>query len=438
MSEPHPGSAPAANRAGADLAAGPVQNNNFQVYPFFTGTDGAGQNAVYLLPPSFKYGSGFQAFAVPLLYTGSSSQLPAPAAGNADFTMAWAGPGKAPFTQANVSVAITITGVNAWSAAPATRQTLMANFTAFLLAVEALETGGALLPGSAARIASMIADQLPAPLVETLFWRYGLSAGTYPKTIPYVDLRPGMRLRVDPAVSQFVNPGARQNSYVAGPRLYFPIGSSAAAPTTPRPLNFDGLLATIKAPTVQPGPTSTGSAAAGAAGALDLPPVGGARPYWRLIYPPAVPSPFAAGDLAITDNVVLLGASSRAALEAATASYPDLAGGSPANVAVAFLGRSLVVPEIPVFVTALGSTSVQWVAVGSTLANVIEQFSALPLPAPQSVFTMQRPTAFSPNQSTTASLVLNYTDPSGSNLPALSPAMFDLPLIAGDRITLSV
>ena len=437
MSDPQFATGSTEDVADGSLAAGPGQNNQFQIYPFFTGTDNACSNAIYLLPPAFKYGSGFQPFPVPLLYTGSSSALPNPATGNADFSMSWAGQTKAPFNQGNVSVQITITGTNAWACAAATRQTLMANFTAFLLAIETLETAGSLLPGSARRIGSMIADQRPAPLVESLFWRYSLSPGTYPKTLPYVDIRPGMRLRVDAAVSQFVNPGAQQNSYVAGARLYYPVGSTGpAGGSGARPLSFDALLATIKAPTVQPGPQApSGTSALGAAGGYDLSPTGGARPYWRLIYPASVPSPFSAGDLAVTDNAVLLGSTSLAALEAATTGYPNLTG----NVSVAFLGRSLVVPEIPVFVTVRNTTSVQWVAVGTTLANVIEQFTPLPLSTSQSVLGgFQRPTAFAPSGQPTAPLSLTFTDPSGTALPALSPAMFDLPLIAGDGITLAV
>jgi hypothetical protein len=288
----------------------------------------------------------------------------------------------------------------------------------------------------------MIADQMPAPLIESLFWRYSVSPGTYANTLPYVDLRPGMRLRVDAAVSQFVDPGAPQNSYVAGARLYFPVGSTApAGGSGARLMSFDALLATIKAPTVQPDPQAqTASAAAGAASAYDLAPTGGARPYWRMIYPASVPSPFSPGDLAISDNAVLLGAPSLATLQAATIAYPNVTGPSlTGTVCVAFLGRSLVVPEIPVFVTVRNVTSMQWMAVGSTLANLVEQFTQLPLSTSQSVLSgFQRPTAFSPSGGATAPVTLTSTAPNGTSLAALSPEMFDLPLIAGDGITLTV
>ena len=428
--------------AAAEAAAGPGQTNQFQVYPFFSGTDQACTGGIYLLPPSFVYGKGFAPFSVPLRYVGSSTQLPVGISGNADFTLGWSAPKSPPFTQSNVSVQVTITGTNAWSCAAVARQTLMANFTAFLLAVEALELAGSLLPGSAGVIGSRVADQMPAPLAETLFWRYGLSPGLYPKTIPYVDVRPGMRLRVDTSASQFVNPGAPQNFYVAGPQVVFPVGSTGGG-AGPRLVTFDALLAAIKAPTVQPPPQQpSASSSEGAAGALDLEPTGGRRAYWRLIYPGSVPSPYSTGDLSIVDNVVLLGAATRSALEAATAAYPDLGGGNPPNVTIAFLGRSLVVPEIPVFVSLRSAPSQgQWVPVGTTLANLIEQFAALPTATTPSVLGSSgflRPTAFSPSGGTTAPVTLTTTAPSGIQLAALPPAIFDVPLIAGDGISLVI
>lgn len=423
----------------SNLALGPGQNGQFQVYPFFTGTDNACTEAIYLLPPAFSYGAAFQAFSIPCLYIGQSGQLPAPPAGNEDFAFAWAGPHAAPFTQANVSVEITIRAANAWMCAPAKRQILMANFTQFLLQVEALEST-ALVPGTARLIAARIADQLPAPLIETLFWRYGLSTGAYQGTLPYVDLHPGMRLRVDGAISQFVNPGAPQNSYVIGPRTHLQLGSTPTAAGA-RDICFDGLLGAIRAPTVEP-PSPQPAGATAAAGAVDLDQTGGARPYWRLIYPTAVPSPEDPGDLSIAHNVTLLGAPTLQALETATRAYPKLEpGGNPANVYLAFLGRALPVPEIPVFVTVRDSTSMQWVAVGTTLAHLIEQFQSLPLNPQQTLLGangFRRPTGSAPNEQITAPLTLTTSSSGSGPLAALRPEMFDLPLIAGDGVTLNV
>jgi hypothetical protein len=428
---------------------GPSQNQSFQIYPFFTGTDKACTNAVYLLPPSFKYAAGFPdgPITIPLLYARQSDALPPGIAPNPDFALAFTSTAKAPFTQANVSVQITIAPANIWACAAKTRQTLMQNFTAFLVAVEALETAGTLVPGAARIVGSQIADTMPAPLAETLFWRYSLSPGLYPGTIPYVDIRPGMRLRVDGAISQFVDPGAPQNGYVAGSRLTFPVGSTGSgAAGSPRVLSFDALLGGINSPHIAARKrgsaqhTATPVATAVAAGAADLEPAGGTRPYWRLIYPPAIPSPFDAGDTSITDNVVLLGAPTIAALEAATQKYPALdPGGATPNLYLAFLGRALPVPEIPVFTTfgSSGPRQLEWVSVGTTLANLIERFFALPLDPGSNVFGgLKRPISGPPPS--TVSCGLTVKDPGGTTLTALPPGIFDLPLIAGDGVTLTV
>jgi hypothetical protein len=455
--------------------AGPGQNNQFQVYPFYTGTDKACTNAIFLLPPSFQYGTPFN-WPVPKnppwngpalspsssspypapVYTGPAGQLPPPVAvGNAnapDFALTfWSSAKAGAYNQGNVTAVITI-GANAWTCAAATRQLFMQSFTAFLEAVEALETSGDLVPGAARLVGGQIADWMPAPLGETLFWRYSLSAGMYQNTIPYVDVRPGMRLSVDGEISQFVNPGAPQNAYVAGPQVSFAAGSTGAAGAgAPRLLSFDALLGAIKAPTVappsnpQPPQGTSPTATAVAAGAVDLEPTGGARPYWRLIYPASVPSPLDPGNVEITDNVVLLGAPTIAALEAATAAYPKLdPGGTPANVYLTFLGRALPVPAIPIFLTLRNVFPVvEWVPVGTTLANVVERYIPLPLGPSQfsqaniGVTGFNRPTSASPSGGPTARLDLTLTDAvTGTTLIALPPAIFDLPLIAGDGIAL--
>jgi hypothetical protein len=456
---------------------GPGQNNLYQVYPFYAGTDSACTNAIFLLPPSFKYGTAFNwpvptsgpwngpalepasAAPPPLypapVYTGPAGQLPPPVTvGNAnapDFALTfWSSAKAGAYNQGNVTAVITI-GANAWTCAAATRQLFMQSFTAFLEAVEALETSGDLVPGAARLVGGRIADWMPAPLAETLFWRYSLSAGTYQNTIPFVDVRPGMRLSVDGEISQFVNPGAPQNAYVAGPQVSFAVGSTGAAGTgAPRLLSFDALLGAIKAPTVappsnpQPPQGTSPTATAVAAGAVDLEPTGGTRPYWRLIYPASIPSPLDPGNVEITDNVVLLGAPTIAALEAATAAYPKLdAGGTPANVYLTFLGRALPVPAIPIFLTLRNIPVVEWVPVGTTLANVVERYIPLPLAVPQGsqsniAVTFNRPTSASPVGGTTVRVDVTLTDAvTKVTLVALPPAIFDLPLIAGDGITLN-
>ena len=423
--------------AAVAAVAGPGQTGNYQVYPFYSGSDSACTNAIFLLPPAWAtFGKAFAPLQIPLLYGGPSGALPA-AIGDGDFTLAFSGPSKPPYNQGNVTASVTI-GANAWVCDPGARQTLMRSFTSFLLALEA---SGALVPGGLQVVASQVADWSPAPLAETLFWRYSLSAGTYPQTIPYVVVRPGMRLRVDGEVSQFVDPASPQNGYVTGSRVSFGVGSTAASGGG-RVVTFDALLGAIRAPTVAPpavpspvtGATPAGTAVA--AGAMDLSPTGGQRAYWRLLYPPSVPSPLDAGDLAIGDNVVLLGAPSLADLEKATGDYPKSL--DSANVYLTFLGRALAVPEIPVFLTlGNGPRWLEWVPVGTTLANVVERFTTLPLSPQQSLLSgFARPSTASQTQSATVPVKLTVSDQQA--LTALPPAMFDVPLIAGDGVTLNV
>jgi hypothetical protein len=427
--------------------SGPTQQQWYQVYPFYTGFDNACQNAIYLLPPGWgAYGGTVQAFTIPLLYGGPSGALPA-AIGNDDFTLTFSGPKNPPYTPANVTVQVTITGKNAWNCAAAARQTLMNNFTSFLLALEASAT---LVPGGIQTVVAQVADWMPAPLAETLFWRYSLSSGFYPNTIPYVDVRPGMRLRVDAEATQFVNPGAPQNGYVAGSRLAFSVGSMQASGGA-RVVTFDPLLGAIKAPTVTPPsqqPSMNGKAPGGtavASGAFDLQPSGGARAYWRLLFPSSVPSPYEPGDVSIGDNVVLLGAPTLAALNQATSDYPNKidTSGNPPNVYVTFLGRALAAPEIEVFLTLVnGPRWLEWVPIGTTFANIIERFSPLPMSPSQRLIGnngFMRPSTASPSGQATVQVALTVDDrATSSTLAALPPAMFDLPLIAGDSITLNV
>jgi hypothetical protein len=434
--------------AGAVPGAGPGENGNIQVYPFYERSGESCPGAIFLLPPSFTYGGKFEpsmeALSVRLLYRGSKDRLPAPITSNgdsnpADFTLeltSTAQPGS--YGQGNVTAAVTITGVNAWACEAAKRQLLMRHFEAFLVEIEALEASGDLVAGAGRLIGGRIADLMPAPLEETLFWRYSLSPGTYPGTLPYVDVRPGMRLRLDAEVSQFVDPGAPLNGYVAGPRLALSVGSSGVAgPAAARVVSFDALLGAIKAPLVAP-PQGAPAATAVAAGPLDLDQAGGARPYWRLIYPPSVSSPLDPGSRDIAHNVVLLGAPSLAALEKATAAYPALdAGGVPPNVYLIFLGRALVAPEIQIFLTLRGVTTYEWVPLGTTLANLMERYTVLPLAPDSPRFTFARPSSASISSGPTAPLTLT-TKAGNASLTALPPAIFDIPLIAGDGITLTV
>jgi hypothetical protein len=332
-------------------------------------------------------------------------------------------------TQANGSVIITLKGANMWKVQPAARAALMANFSTFLESIETrLELPKLLLPGSTQRIAQVIAALLPAPPAESLFYRYSFSSGFAAGTLPYVDIRSGMQLRVDVQASQFLTPTSAMNGYVNSGSFLMRV-SSAAASDGSRVIAFDPFLTAIKAPVVS-GPASSPVAVGGL---VDVQPPGGARTYWRLIYPATISSPSQPGDLAIADNVTLIGASTLAELNAATQSYPAIdAGGTPPNIYAIFLGRAVAVPEIPVWVGNGGQAAFEYVPLGTTLGDLIERFTSPPVdPASITTPPLMRTMPASWVGTNPTSLVLTTT-----NLVSVPRYMWDVPLVAGDVVTI--
>jgi hypothetical protein len=405
----------------------PKKDNHYQVYPFFSGTDQGCTDAVYLLPPQFVYGAP-TTFSVRLLYTGGSDYQQYQYK-NADFELALSLDGDPPPSQGNVLVGITLTGTNMWACAQPARTALQANFVDFLLNVEKqFELQGVLVPGATARIGREIADRIPAPPLEMLFYRYGLSPGLVAGTKPYVDVLPGMRLRVDTQASQFVSPGSKLNGYVGSGRFVFDVVSVPAGGA--RVTAFDPLLGTIRSPSVS-GPATTPVVAGGL---VDLQPVSGARPHWRLFYPPSVPPPGLPGDLTIGGNATLVGASTLDDLKAATDKYPQLVtSGQPPSVYAIFLGRAMAVPEIPIRVTAPLQgppvPTLEYVPLGTTIAQVVERYAPVPLDPAQSVVSVTRISSSAPSGSAAFEFV---TD----GLLAMPSGMYDVPLLAGDTVSL--
>jgi hypothetical protein len=415
----------------------PVQNNNYQVFPFFSGTDNACTNATYVLPPVFIYGNnpGPLSFQILLLWLGGSKSFTAPA--NDDFAFATQPlPNQSnPPSQANTLVSITIKANNMWKCAAAARAQLMQNFTAFLQAIEStLEIPGLLIPGATFRIGQAIADWIPAPPVETLFYRYSLSPGFAAGTVAYVDVRPGMQLRLDTQISQFVSPSSPLNGYVSNDSLRINV-VGVPGPNGTRLVGFDPFLSTIKSPKI--GGVSGSPILAG--GVIDLTPVAGARPYWRLFFPSTMTSPSQAGSADIASNVVLVGAATLADLNAATKSYPAIgSGGSPPTICFVFLGRAIAVPEIPITVqVGSQSSALQYVPVGTTIANVAERFTTLPLapPPPSTGISVTRRMGGELQNANPypSALLAPYTQ----NMAAIPAAVWDVPLISGDAVTIT-
>jgi hypothetical protein len=429
---------------------------NYQVSPSSIGADTG------LLPQAGGISSGQPiTFVIPLLYTGGSSYQSYQYS-NSSFQFQLTQGNYGPTGTSLIFANITIQG-NAWGT---NRGALMEDFTDFLENIETqFELKGILVAGATFRIGQQIADCLPAPLAETLFYRYSLSSGFAPGTLPYVDIRPGMRLRVETQASQYLTPTSPLNGYVGSGCFSYLIGSTPAG-NGGRVVTFDPFLSTIKSPMINP-PVTPPSVAGGV---IDLQGNYAAQKYWRLFYPQSLAAPSQSGDLNLNDNVALVGAQTLAQLNAATNSFPQPVS---QNVYTIFLGRAIAVPEIPIWLNIQtlqntnGTTSnplagtpvqtvLQYVPVGTTLANLIERFTVLPLDlrllpaAPSSipalpVLSVARvlnapfipPPAQGANAAYSAPVIGNLYWQTQS-LPSVPTVMFDVPLIAGDIVTIAI
>jgi hypothetical protein len=401
------------------MPQGPDTNpNEYVVYLYPQGSGEGCENQVYLLPPLMPntFGEALE-FEIWQLYTGPESGYGDYKVSNADFALEFGEQGHSSKIYANVC----LTGANLWSCDGKARAALMQNFTSFLTEVEAkLEAKAVLAPGGTAAIAAQIADRIPAPPVETLFYRYSLWTGLAGGS-PYVDVRPGMRLRIETEASQYVSPGSPLNGYVGGGTITVAVGSTPAG--SGRAVTFDPFLGTISSPATAgaPDPIVVG-------GLVDLHPVGGARPHWRLFYPASMPLPSPPGSLGMAQNVTLAGAATLADMAAVTREYPNRAQADPANVYAVFSGRAMVVPEIQIGLAAGHEAPWQptWVPLGTTLANVTERYAPLPLDPKLPDVSVRRPSSAANSGVATIRI--------SRQVAALTPGMLDIPLAGGDLV----
>jgi hypothetical protein len=174
-------------------------------------------------------------------------------------------------------------------------------------------------------------------------------------------------LRIDFQSHQSVDPSASAlNGFVSSGRSWIEVGQLPGSQGG-QVLGFDTFLAQLQGFTVSP-------STAGAGGQVDLLGAAYQLPYWRLYYPPVYPSSDGTGFAAAAQNPVLIGAPSRAVLEAAGSQYLSDGTISPAAVGVWFRGRATVVPEIPVLLQA----ELRYVTLGTTLRGLLAGFMPLP------------------------------------------------------------
>jgi hypothetical protein len=423
----------------------PTSKNTYQVDPLFPAGGGATAADVYVLPPTFQYQSP-TTVTVPNVYLPPAPlTVPDGSAYAGDFTLQWNGPGGGTTaTTDNTTLTVNILNANQWRSDAGSRGKLQANFAALATALDGMEyTAKSLVPGATLLLLRRVAEMLPAPLLESLFYYYRLSSGLGTAyACPYVDLVPGMRLVVQPEGSQFTAPGAvPQNGPVAGA----PLALDLHARTSPdgfRRLAFDGFLGTIASPQVPATPLSATAPQVVAGGVLDLQGSGTARRWYRLLYPTSLPSANSAGDGKLLDSIALVGADSRTDIDAATASYqsgqPATASGNVPLLYWVLRGRAAVIPQISVFV----NQATQWLPLGTTVRDVVESL------------VLSNPYAWDAGQNTGRQLSLyRPMTPSGSPLPqpaqqavmfnvaqaTLSdPRVYDLPLVQGDAMSVTV
>jgi len=253
----------------------------------------------------------------------------------------------------------------------AIRPQLQEAYVAFLKAVEKPPVGN--VPGATGYgitlVQAAIACALPQTFAEQLYYNFGFSTSTSVGA-GYIDLRPGMILRV--TTGDYINiPGSVPtwvNGYGTGAPLDFEINSYNAGGNWRT--GFDAFLSTLSslgALSVSTPALSSGYTQAGLAGAVDLYYTQFIQPFYRLYIPSAISPAWGPGTNSTQSNFTL----------AAAATYADLQGTNvnPSTTPTAyFRGRTTVQVMIKVMVNSVE----RLVPVGAMLGNLLEQLNMRP------------------------------------------------------------
>lgn len=352
-------------------------NQSYSIKAVFTGNDGQTTTQPYVIPPEYGTVSGQPAILVQLpgaagpSFSSSKAVLPA----NPDFVLTWSG-NSAQLAGGGPSTPST----NVWSVGSTARQNLKANFDAMFQGLETLEYSGQLALGTSIILAQRMAESLPLSYAETLLYRYNFAPTGLPGPVPpqgFIDLLPGMRLRVEMASGLFTNPGSSFNGFAGSGASSWQIRRRR----TDQALLFDAFAGVVASYT----PPAVGS---GVWGLMDLQTAANAR-YYRLFYPP---SQFAAwpGYAGPSESCTLVGAQYLGDLVKATQAYtsgqPIPTSGTGPIAATFFRGRANVVPELAIRVNSVPA----WVPAGVTARQYAETF-AVPSFATQTFATGMAP-----------------------------------------------
>jgi hypothetical protein len=300
-------------------------------------------------------------------------------------------------------------------------RTLRADFDNLLLKLESLGLKNGRLP----LIRGWLAQALPQTFAETLYLRHGFDPANR-----YVDLSPGMRLRIDFEAHQAVDPASSAlNGFVgAGSTTVDVVQSQSAQYGVVTAI--DPFLSSLQGFAV-PAPNG------GAGGVADLRSVAQA-PYWRLLYPPTFTSSDDIGVIGTQENVVLVGAATWSDLVAATSSYLNSRTVPPPSMF--FRGRATVVPQLPVYVQGVQ----QFVTLGATVRHLLSGLGPVPWLSGGSVlFGVTSPYTRSwtpltngPTWTVGGVAAVRFTGAGGGSYAAYADTLdsFDLPVLAGDML----
>jgi len=351
------------------MAQPTLLNTQYLVVTAYEGSD-----QTWLLPPAAVSDSS-NPLRLPLLYIGTgnlkngATTVPLVAT-NDDFIINLVNPNSVTNpTQTDVYATVQLTaGSNAWSTASAARAKLRTNFLSCIEQIEQLCQAGSpmlLLPEASSIIAAALVQIMPLPISEVLLYACGLDSGMVSGKPPSVDVMPGMRLRCEPSLRQYVAPPNQTFSgYVASGSLEWNVVNSVASGT--REQAFDAFLAAVSSPQIIPPPqTAPGpSTPEPVYSLIDLQAANTGCKYHRLIYPQNMIAGSAVGNVSAQQNVQLVGANDLTTLLTAP-TYQRI-----------FFGRDVVIPEICILVCFKG-TAVQpcYVPLGTTVNNMLERYT---------------------------------------------------------------
>lgn len=339
-----------------------------------------------------------------------------------DLTATVTSPGPSPiFTLAKTPTGYDLT-VDTATAKP---DDIRAAYMAFLSNLELDGSAPTLRAGAAEMIKLRIAERLPLPIDQALFYYYGFDGSRR-----IVDLQPGMRLRVDYEHYQLVHPSERValDGYVGGGSVFYQVSSSLAGDTSlAYALSFDQFLDKVQVR------VSSDTAGVGAASTIDLQQPALRRRYFRLAYPAQIQGPGARGLTGTERVATVIGADTMAALESATKQFVDSGSITEPNaISFSFRGRATLTPEIAIFI---GEQQL-YVSIGTTVRQLIERFGSMPVAG----LTGQNLSSY---RGRLRPLRLIHDGPNSdasykyinfSNYAAfVSSDIFDLPVVGGDR-----